>query len=86
MSVDRATQVSGPGWKKGSSQGPDRLDQGGDEKRPRNILPDRRREGMDLVRKLGMGLAKPPTGMGALAAEILAAHNALDDGRKTAPV
>ena len=41
---------------------------------------------MDLVRKLGMGLAKPPTGMGALAAEILAAHNALDDGRKTAPV
>ena len=28
--------------------------------RPRTILADKRREGMDLVKKSGMGLAKPP--------------------------
>ena len=60
MSVDGATQVSGPDWKKGSSQGLVASTKGGQGMRPRAILPDERREGMDLVKKSGMGLAKRP--------------------------
>ena len=61
MSGDGAGQVSGPGRKGGPPAGAltASSQSGGKAKQSSSILPDERREGMDLVKKFGMSLVKP---------------------------